>query len=232
MTARYTASFALLSGANAYAALGAQSWITRSLFAYAALSFGLVGCAYALNRPTLLLKHASGQISPLGRLLFLPYHALSGLALRVQCHFSRAAPFSWVTDSLLLGRVPLRADSQSLSNYGVTSVLDLTAEFGASRHVRELQYRNLPILDGLAPSLEQLKACVAWMNEQLSLGPVLVHCALGHGRSATVAAAFLVASQRVSSTSDATRALAGARPRIGLNRDQRAVLDKYVKAQR
>ncbi len=227
MRVKYATTFLMLSLASAYAASSAP-FVVRALSAYATISLALVGCAYALNQPRLLLKSPCGKISILGRVLYFPYHALSHVALFVQSHLSKDEPFSWISESVLLGRVPLKADRGTLGEYGVRSVLDLTAEFGAACHVRELSYLSLPLLDGLAPSAEQIRSCVAWMKKQLDVGPLLVHCALGHGRSATVAAAFLASEQNISSASDVVSSIAAVRPGIGLNHPQRSTLEKYM----
>ncbi len=228
MRGKYAMTFGLLSGASAYAAVGAQGTLGTVLLVYASISLALVGSAYALNRPSLLLKAPSGQISLPGRVLFLPYHALSYLSLALQRITSKEEPFSWVSQSVALGRIPLQADRTTLRGRGVRSVLDLTAELGAARFVRELRYLNLPLLDGTAPSLEQLKSSVSWMNEHVQSGPLLVHCALGHGRSATVAAAFLASGQRALGASEVLKKIEAVRPGVGLNQPQRSVLEEYT----
>ena len=58
-------------------------------------------------------------------------------------------------------------------------------------------------------------------------GPAFIHCAFGHGRSATIAAAVLV--RRGDATLDGVeRMLRAARPRIGLNAHQRRALAEAV----
>lgn len=160
----FAMAFVVLSGASAYAAVGAQNTLVAVFLIYVSISLALVGGAYAWNRPSLLLKDPSGQIFLPGRIIFFPYHALSYLSLALQRMVSKEEPFSWVSDSVVLGRLPLQADRASLGSYGVRSVLDLTAEFGAARFVREVCYLNLPLLDGTAPSLQQLRASVSWIN--------------------------------------------------------------------
>jgi protein-tyrosine phosphatase len=57
---------------------------------------------------------------------------------------------------------------------------------------------------------------------------VLVHCAHGHGRSATVLCAILISSGEAQDAGDAEALLKAARPRVRLNRRQRAMLEKWM----
>ena len=54
-------------------------------------------------------------------------------------------------------------------------------------------YLNLAVWDTHAPTAQQIETGVQWALAQRAAGrPVLVHCAHGHGRSATVLAAILI----------------------------------------
>ncbi len=229
MRTKFTSALMLLSSACTFAALKTQNTAASALLAYTALSFALVGLAYAFNKPHLMLKLPSGQISKLGRVLFLPFHLLSGFSLFLQRCFSDEAPFSWIDESVMLGRIPLRRDQETLQSHGIRSVLDLTSELEAAPFVRNLQYMSVPIMDGTPPSLDQIKACVEWIRRQLAEGSVLVHCALGHGRSATLAAAFLVSRHSFTEPSIVIETLEAARPGISLNKAQMAVLCDHIR---
>jgi hypothetical protein len=53
----------------------------------------------------------------------------------------------------------------------------------------DVQYLNIPVFDHDTMRLGQLKRSVSWMHEQRDAGRgVLVHCALGQGRSVAVVA--------------------------------------------
>jgi protein-tyrosine phosphatase len=77
-------------------------------------------------------------------------------------------------------------------------------------------YQSLPILDATAPKEEQLRWAVEWIAEQAAAGPVYVHCALGHGRSACVVIAYLLATGAVRSIAEGVRQLRALRPGVRL----------------
>jgi protein-tyrosine phosphatase len=72
--------------------------------------------------------------------------------------------------------------------------LDLTAELPATSVLGGTErYLTLPVLDAEPPTASQLARAIAFLDAGEPQGRVLVHCALGHGRSATVVAAWLLA---------------------------------------
>lgn len=79
------------------------------------------------------------------------------------------------------------------------------------------------------PDPDQIERGVHWAAQQVAAGrPVLVHCAHGHGRSATVLAAILIAEGRASGVAEAEALMQAQRPRVRLNRRQRAALLAWV----
>jgi protein-tyrosine phosphatase len=101
--------------------------------------------------------------------------------------------------------------------------VDLTAEFPEPRGVRTGRtYLCVPILDGAATDEQTLRELidkiVAWP------GGVYIHCAMGHGRSAMVAAAVLLARGLAVTAGEAEQSLRRGRPGVRLNRAQHALL--------
>ena len=79
------------------------------------------------------------------------------------------------------------------------------------------------------PTPEQIDEGVAWALKQESAGrPVLIHCAHGHGRSATLLCAILIAKGEVGGMAEAVAVLKESRPRVRLNTRQRAGLTQWV----
>ena len=110
----------------------------------------------------------------------------------------------------------------------VAIVIDLCAEFPAARGITEGRaYLAIPTLDATAPTpLEIVQAVEAVISAN---GGAFVHCAFGHGRSATVAAAIMI-RRGYATLDDVEPRMRAARPRIGLNSRQRAALAEATKA--
>jgi protein-tyrosine phosphatase len=193
------------------------------LLLWPALSFGLVGAAFAGLGPGVFGKRADGRLAGWAVALLLPYLALTWALwhlLRLTgrepcCH--EVAPGVWV------GR---RAFARELPG-GVSLVVDLTAEFPEPRAVTAGRgYLCLPTLDSAAPDPVGFAALLAKLKDHP--GPVYIHCASGHGRSATVAGALLLARGRAAEPREAERLLRQVRPGIRLNKAQRALLRDYL----
>lgn len=129
---------------------------------------------------------------------------------------NEVAPRIWVGRRPRVGELPP----------GVTIVVDLCAEFPAGRGVRDGRtYLTIPTLDETSPTPEELRRAIA--DVLATPGHAFIHCAFGHGRSATVAAGVLV--QRGDATLETVEAqMKAKRPRIGLNSLQRAALKRAL----
>jgi len=117
--------------------------------------------------------------------------------------FCEIAPPTAELGGVYLGRVPSGADVAALRQAGIGAVLDLTAEMPVAKAVRELRYRNVPLLDFTAPDAVALRGAIEFIEIHRRGGArgevaregrgVLVHCALGLTRGALVASAWLAA---------------------------------------
>jgi protein-tyrosine phosphatase len=121
------------------------------------------------------------------------YPAIRFVYERVQGNrwFDRIAPQLW------LGGAPTyERDYHFLLDNGVTAVLDMRAEREGDRAfyaANDIAYKRLEVLDATVPPDEYLSEGADWIDEQISAGrTVLVHCAKGRGRSATLVAAYLM----------------------------------------
>jgi protein-tyrosine phosphatase len=192
---------ALGVGAAATACAGiaiASHGVARFLAAWTALACAVAALAYVANRPHWLGKRR-GVTSPRA-LLVLPYLVAFRIACRMMAwwrgpdHPTRVAPGLWVGGRVRASTLPP----------GVTTIVDLVAEYGAARAVRRMPgYRCLPVLDGGFPAdLEQAAALVRELAA-IETGDVLVHCDSGRARAPTFAAAVLIARGLATDAADA-----------------------------
>ncbi len=192
-----------------------------------AASLALVGAAYAWGGPA-LLGRADGLISLPSRIVLAPYRLGALAFVRLRALFD--APWHAVAPGLLVGRILSRREARALAGEGVVAVLDLTAEFPECPDLLRLPYLNLPVLDLTAPNPATLSRAVRFVETHRRRGPVYVHCALGYGRSACVAAAVLLASGEAGGVAAAVHTVRQARPRAVFTRGVlsalRACLDR------
>src|SRR5919204_3009915 len=186
------------------------------LLIWPGVSFALLGAAYAGLGPRVYGKGEDGRMAWWSVLLLLPYLLLTWAVWHVQRLLSREDRCNEVAPGLWLGR---RAFARELPP-GVDLVVDLTTEFPAPRGVRTGRtYLCLPTLDAVAPDEKALRGLTARVAAWP--GVVYVHCALGHGRSATAVAAVLLARGLAADVKQAEAMLRQARPRVRLNAPQR-----------
>lgn len=190
-----TGSVACLLGALL---LGGSGW----WLLWPAVALLLVALAY-FGLGVAVFQKLDGRQSWPARILLAPY--LLGAWISYRVHTQSAPAMHAVAPGVFLGRWP-RADD--LYGCSPTAVLDLTAEFTASKHSQGRSYRNVPILDLTTPEPDALHAAVDFIEKHVRAGPVYVHCALGLSRSATVVAAWLVRSRRAASAEAALHQLA------------------------
>mgnify|MGYP001182381762 FL=1 len=105
--------------------------------------------------------------------------------------------FDQITPDLWLGGAPTyERDYQFLLDNNITAVLDMRAEREGDHEFYErhgINYKRLEVLDATVPSDEYMTEGADWIDEQINDGrSVLVHCAKGRGRSATLVAAYLM----------------------------------------
>ena len=107
------------------------------------------------------------------------------------------------------------------------AVPDVTCELPRAHSVGP--YLCLPTWDTNAVAVTDIERGVDWALAQRAMGrAVVVHCAHGHGRSATVMAACLLARGLCLNARDAEKYMQRSRPRVRLSRRQRASLEDWV----
>lgn len=193
-----------------------------------AVAFSGVGLAFAFIGQRAFLKKPNGQLSFLSYILYWPYHLLNWFSLLIFRRCGRENAYDKIVENVYLGCRLSQSDKHDIEKLGIKSVLDLTCEFSELLSLRQLSYCCIPILDTRAPSLVELKAGAEWIKEKTSKGPVYIHCALGHGRSATFVAAYLLLSGTARTPQEAIDKIKVLRPKVSLRPEQFALLEKMT----
>ncbi len=182
----------------------------------------LIGAAYLFSVPGVFGKKAPGNRSWLLRAVLFPTLALNYAIWHLRHRIiSTEDTCNLVAPGVWLGRRPLEHELPP----SVRTVVDLTCEMTASPSSRKLNYICLPILDGCAPSVEALFSLVVLLQRYKS--PLYIHCAAGHGRSAMVAVALLVARGHAHTLEEAEEMVRSARPAISIKAPQQAALKEW-----
>jgi protein-tyrosine phosphatase/membrane-associated phospholipid phosphatase len=170
-----------------------------------ATSLALVAFAYFTGNPDLFRKR-EGRVPTAARAVLFPCLLGQRLAWHIQKRNVPAA--SPITTNLLIGR---RLSCREADALAVTTIVDLTAESDSIRRAG-VHSISVPMLDLTLPTLKTLDKAVRAVRAAAQNGPVYVHCALGYGRSASVAAAYLFDTGESASVDDAIRRVQSARP--------------------
>jgi protein-tyrosine phosphatase len=228
----YGLVFVVLAALSALTAVLASEWSMLPLRVAgiaAAVSFLLVALAYFGAGPRLLLKKSDGRRHPLTWFVHWPFFTLTAFSYRLSMLISREAAFVGVAPNVFLGRRLTAREGKYVEAEGWVAVLDLVAEMPAIPALRGVaNYRSLPTLDATAMTLSQLRDAVEWVKQHAATGPVFVHCALGHSRSATVVAAYLLVVGLAPNAKMAVKQLRELRPGVRLNRAQWQVLHTFA----
>lgn len=204
-------------------------WPWTAILLWPAVTFALMAAAYC-GADERVLRKEMGRVSKMSWLLLGPYIWGANLSFR---YYRRRCPvYAEVAPAILIGRKVNEAESQDLIRRGVCAVLDLTAESSESSALLRLPYRNIPMLDLTLPTFTQCDEAVAFIREHRLCGAVYIHCALGYGRSACIAAAWLLADGAADSVDGATAMLRRARPGIVIDGQAAFMLQSFLTRER
>jgi membrane-associated phospholipid phosphatase len=188
---------------------GAMLWLL-----WPAISLTLVAGNYAVFGAAGFQKGADGRMSLAALALFLPYLIGAWINSRLWTRHD-AAPAA-LGAGVFIGRNPWPRSAK-----GFAVVIDLCAELPGCA-----ASRAIPLLDLVAPPPEQLAAAATAIEQARAAGPVLVCCALGYGRSAAAAAAWLMSTRRASRVEEALAHIRQARPRVVFDRGTETAIAK------
>ena len=150
---------------------------------------------------------------------------------RIQGH----AWFDEIQTQLWMGGAPTYdRDYEFLLQKGINAVVDMRAERQDDLELFErenVDYLQLKVLDVLVPSPEQLDEGVAFIHDHIQAGDtVLIHCAKGRGRSATMTAAYLMRYEGFT-YEEAKELLDRKRPLTNLQNRHRKTLNSWIASQ-
>ncbi len=205
-------------------------WPVQILFLWICFSLAAVSTAYLLKYPSMFRKREDGSIPIYVRWLFIPFllgtDAYNSWARRND----KVPAIQQIDENLFLACRLFGKDVETLHEYGVNAILDVTAEFDGldwTAYQWDCAYLNIPVLDHTSPTGEQLNTALNWIDQQIRDGKkVVVHCALGRGRSVLTMAAYLLARDNTLSVLDALNKIQSIRATARLNKRQLRSLSK------
>lgn len=159
-----------------------------------ATALALVALGYFGAGAEIFQKQTDGTVSLASRLLLWPYRFFARLNIRL---WTRKLPAHVeLSDNVFLGRFPTTTELQAYS-----SVIDLAAEMVPPSH--SVDWKSYGTIDLIKPAAEKIRLASDAVEAARHHGPVLICCALGFQRSATVAAHWLINTGRVNNLHEA-----------------------------
>jgi protein-tyrosine phosphatase len=206
----------------AAALAGLAVWTHVWLLLWPAAVLAAVAIVYVAQAPRALGKRPDGRLAWWGWLAWAPLIAYMRLMHELARRLTEEPVANEVAPGVWVGRRPRRHELPA----GIAIVVDLCAELAEVRGVATGRaYLSIPTLDATSPSPREIAHAVDAVLA--ANGPAFIHCAFGHGRSATVAAALLI-RRGEATLDDVEDELRARRPRIGLNARQRRALAEAV----
>ena len=225
----------VLGAILACALAGYFAWYVPNLgltiiFGWTGFSLIAVSSAYLLRYPALFRKREDGAIPFYIRWIFVPFLLGSWLYNEYARRTDKVPPLQKIEESLFLGCRMSTQHVDLLNENDIGAILDVTAEFDGldwTAYQEDFAYLNIPVLDHTSPTTEQLLHAINWLDQKIADGQkVVVHCALGRGRSVLVVAAYLLAKHPSLTINEAMANIQSIRTTARLNKRQRSALAK------
>lgn len=196
----------------------------RSAWGWAALSFFVVSLAYIFNNPSIFRKRADGSIPLSIRWTLWPFLWATQCFNAIARSRDKVPAIQEVEPGLFLARRLFPSDIYFLKHHDICAVLDVTAEFNSLNWTllgEDIDYLNVPILDHATPSEVQVKRALNWIHTHRKGGrSVIVHCALGRGRSVYMMAAYLLSQHSEKTVAGVIKQIKSVRKSAHLNKRQ------------
>ncbi|ELY3083839.1 phosphatase PAP2/dual specificity phosphatase family protein [Klebsiella aerogenes] len=196
-------------------------WIPHGfILLWLAAALLMVAAGYTGLGVSVFQKNNHGDLSLSARWMLFPY--LAGAWLSKQWFSRRISLSNVVNNGVALGRFPDRTMTQA-------AVFDLTAEFHKGRRKAD-HWEAYPLMDLVVPGVRDIHQAVMKLSQlQQEHESVLVCCALGLSRSATVVAAWLLSEGLAGSVTQAVALIKSRRPQVVLTPAHLQVLETFSK---
>ncbi|WP_395339202.1 diacylglycerol kinase family protein [Ningiella sp. W23] len=225
--------YLLISVLSLLAAVFSPSWYFTVILAWVSLSLFAVSMAYITDSPWIFRKNDRGDIPLYIQWVFIPFLLGVQMYNSWQRKTDSVPPLQEIKPGIFLACRLFPSDIEILRKENVSAILDATAEFSGliwSAQDEDLDYLNVPILDHKAPHKQDIEKAINWIHNHIRDNKsVVVHCALGRGRSVLIVAAYLIATNYSESVDAAIKLINGIRGTARLNKYQHRKLDAMHK---
>ena len=205
--------------------------ILSFIFYWASASFLIISIAYLTQQPNIFRKNSDGRIPLFITILLWPFIAGVYIYNLIARALDNTEKIHRIDKGLYVATRLNMRDFTSADISDVHAIVDMTAEFSAldwGASALEIDYLNVPTLDHQTPKLEALRETLTWIDNHIKQGHnVIVHCALGRGRSVFVAAAYLLIKYPDLTVRGALAQITRIRTKAGLNQSQLKYLVQY-----
>lgn len=203
------------------------------VFYWSALSLILVSGAYIFNLAKIFRKRENGIIPFYIRWAFVPFLLGAQIYNAYSRKYDKVPPIQKINEHLFLACRLFPSDIDTLKENDITAILDVTCEFDGlewSSTQENISYLNIPVLDHSVPTHSQLNQAINWIHHHIKEDRrVVVHCALGRGRSVFVMAAYLLSQDKNADVHQILAQIKETRETANLNKHQLRHLAKRHK---